>query len=65
MVIATRQSGCSGCRHRKMRACAMGRPHYPNGGPGVCIDTRKRSGFGAMPFKPPTRPKTATQGQTR
>lgn len=51
MAIETRQSGCSVCRYRKMNACAMGRSHYPNGGPGVCRDTRKRSGFRGIALK--------------
>lgn len=38
-------SGCFGCRYRKMNGCAAGRKEYPDGGPGVCLDTRKRPGF--------------------
>jgi hypothetical protein len=51
MEIEDRQSGCFGCRHRKMDGCASGQPHFPNGGPGVCRDTRKRSGFREIAFK--------------
>ncbi len=39
------KSGCFGCRYRKMNKCAVGRKEYPDGGPGFCLDTRKRPGF--------------------
>lgn len=38
-------SGCFGCRYRKMNECAAGRKEYPNGGKVVCVDTKKRPGF--------------------
>ena len=51
MTTERHQAGCFGCRYRKMDGCASGQPHFPNGGPGVCRDTRKRSGFSGIAFK--------------